>query len=104
MDERVNLTIDGRAVSVAPGTTLWDAARIAGIDVPVLCHDPDLAPVGVCRVCTVEVQGTRVLPAACVRQAEEGMVVRTDTERCATARKMVTELLLADHPRPCAKQ
>ena len=75
-EDRIELTIDGRAVRVAPGTTIWDAARRAGIEIPVLCHDPRLAPVGVCRMCVVDV-GERVLAAACVRECEEGMEVRS---------------------------
>ena len=73
----VKLTIDGRETTVPVGTTLFDAARGIGIDIPVLCHAQHQTPVGVCRVCTVEVKGARVLAAACVRPAEEGMVVAT---------------------------
>ncbi len=101
--ETISLTIDDREVTVPRGTTLWEAARQAGIPVPVLCHDPDMEPVAVCRVCAVEVQGARVLPASCIRQCEPGMVVRTDTPRVRNARKMVVELLMADHPSPCAQ-
>ena len=64
----VRLEIDGAAVEVAPGTSLWDAARSVGITIPVLCHDPELDPVGVCRMCVVEVEGERVLAASCVRE------------------------------------
>ncbi len=97
----VNLTIDNQPVSVAPGTTLWEAARIAGIQIPVLCHSPNLDPVAVCRVCAVQVEGARVYPAACIRAAEDGMVVHTRSEAVQRARRLVVELLLADHPRPC---
>jgi formate dehydrogenase major subunit len=100
----VQLTIDGREIEVADGTTIWEAARRLGVEIPVLCHDPAMDPVAVCRVCTVEVEGARVLPAACIRQCENGMKVRTDTPRVLNARKVVTELLMADHPSPCAKQ
>jgi formate dehydrogenase major subunit len=105
MEERplINLTIDNQPVSVPPGTTLWEAARIAGIDIPVLCHSPNLDPVAVCRVCAVQVEGSRVFPAACIRAAEEGMIVQTDSDPVRRARRMVVELLLADHPRPCEK-
>jgi formate dehydrogenase major subunit len=105
MEERplVNLTIDNTPVSVAPGTTLWEAARIAGIQIPVLCHSPNLDPVAVCRVCAVHVEGARVFPAACIRGAEDGMIVHTDSDQVRRARRMVVELLLADHPRPCEK-
>jgi formate dehydrogenase major subunit len=102
--DRIELTINDQEVSVAPGTTIWEAARMAGVLIPVLCHDPGMDPVAVCRVCTVEVQGSRVLPAACIRQCEAGMVVRTDTPRVRNAQKLVVELLMADHPSPCAKQ
>jgi NADH dehydrogenase/NADH:ubiquinone oxidoreductase subunit G len=64
----IRLTIDGVQVEVAEGTTLWEAARARGIEIPVLCHDPRLRPVGVCRLCVVDV-GERTLAAACVRPA-----------------------------------
>jgi len=76
----VKLTIDGRETSVAAGTTIFDAARGLGIDIPTLCHAQHQTPVGVCRVCTVEVKNNRVLAAACVRPAEDGMVVATATD------------------------
>jgi formate dehydrogenase major subunit len=97
----INLTIDDTPVSVPPGSTLWEAARIAGIQVPVLCHSPSLDPVAVCRVCAVQVEGARVFPAACIRAAEEGMVVHTRSEAVQRSRRMIVELLMADHPRPC---
>ena len=76
----VELTIDGRDVSVAEGTTIYDAAKQAGIDIPVLCHDERYDPVGVCRMCVVDVGG-RVLAAACVRPCEDGMEVKTATDQ-----------------------
>src|SRR5215813_9520226 len=100
----VTLTIDGRTITVPEGTTIWDAARQLGIDIPVLCHDPRLSPVAVCRVCAVDVKGARVAQAACIRQVEAGMEVQTQTDRIERSRKMLVELLLADHPTPCAKQ
>ena len=77
----VKLTIDEQCVEVPKGATVWEAARAAGVDVPVLCHDPKLEPAGVCRVCAVEVDGSRLLVPSCVRRAEDGMVVRTDSEK-----------------------
>ena len=65
----VNLTIDGLAVTVPEGTTIFDAARLNGIAIPTLCHQQNETPVGVCRVCVVEAGG-RVLTASCVRPAE----------------------------------
>src|SRR5256886_3441653 len=95
----VTLTIDGREVTVAEGSTIWAAAKAAGIDIPVLCHDDRYDPVGVCRMCVVDV-GARVYAAACVRPCEEDMDVKTNTERVEHHRSMLTELLLADQPAP----
>ena len=94
----VTVTIDGHQVTVPPGTTLYDAALSAGITIPVLCHSPKLQPVAVCRMCVVEVQGARVLQAACIRQAEDGMVVQTQSDSVQRSRAMLTELLMADYP------
>jgi len=94
----IAVTIDGIHVEVPPGTTLYDAAQRAGIDIPVLCHSPQLQPVAVCRMCVVEVQGARVLQAACIRQAEDGMVVQTQSDKVKQSRAMLTELLMSDYP------
>ena len=99
----MNLTIDGKPVSVVPGTTIYDAARQAGIAIPVLCHHPKMEPVGVCRMCVVDIGG-RVLAASCVRPCEEGMKVETHSPKVEKQRKMLTALLLSDHPVPCAKE
>ena len=89
----IPLTIDGRPVEVAPGETILDACQAIGVETPTLCHAPNLTPVNACRVCVVEVEGQRTLAPACSRRAEAGMVVRTETERVRTARKVVLELL-----------
>ena len=99
----IQLTIDDQQVSVPAGSTIFDAARLNGIAIPTLCHLQNETPVGVCRVCVVDI-GQRVYAASCVRQAESGMVVRTRTEPILAARRTLTELLLADHPTPCARQ
>ena len=99
----IELTIDGRKIAVAPGTTVFDAARMNGIAIPTLCHQQNETPVGVCRVCVVDV-GARVFAASCVRPAEPGMVVTTSSERVTAARGTLLELLLADHPSPCPRQ
>src|SRR5579872_464664 len=99
----VQLTIDGVAVSVPDGTTVFDAARLNGIAIPTLFHQQNETPVGVCRVCIVEAGG-RVLTASCVRPAENGMVVSTNSEKVVNARRTLVELLMADHPSPCARQ
>jgi NADP-reducing hydrogenase subunit HndD len=87
------ITLDGTAVEVSDGATLLDACRGSGADQPTLCHLQTLTPVNVCRVCVVEVEGSRTLVPSCSRAAEEGMVVRTDSERVRRARKVVFELL-----------
>ncbi len=99
----VELTIDGRVVVARDGQTIWEAAREAEIEIPVLCHEPRLRPIGVCRLCVVDVGG-RVLAASCVRLVEAGMKVDTRSERVERQRKVLVELLLADHPSPCEKE
>ena len=89
----VTFTIDDRPVSVPEGTTILEACRGQGIDTPTLCYLENLTPVNVCRVCVVEVEGSRALVPACSRAAEPKMVVKTDSERVKTSRKMVLELL-----------
>jgi NADP-reducing hydrogenase subunit HndD len=85
--------IDGQAVRVPEGATLLEACRGQGIDTPTLCYLENLTPVNVCRVCVVEVEGSRTLVPACSRKAEPGMTVHTDSERVRTSRKMVMEFL-----------
>ena len=99
----VQLTIDGMPVSVPIGTTVFDAARMQGIAIPTLCHQQNETPVGVCRVCVVDVGG-RVLAASCVRPAEDKMVVSTNSDKVKRARRTLVELLMSDHPSPCARQ
>ncbi len=92
----VTLTVDGAEVRVPEGATILDAlhdAGGAGADTPTLCWAPNLTPINACRVCVVEVEGSRPLVPSCARRAEDGMVVRTDTERVRHSRRMVLELL-----------
>jgi len=100
----VSISIDGRTLSVPEGSTIWDAAAKLGIEIPVLCHDPRLSPVGVCRMCVVDVKGQRVNPASCVRACENGMEVKTSTPDLERRRKVLLELLLVDHPSPCERE
>ena len=93
----VNLTIDGKAVSVAEGTSILDAAKSVGINIPTLCYWKGLNEVGACRVCVVEVEGKKRLPAACNTAVEEGMVVRTNSKKVREARKYNVELILSEH-------
>ena len=99
----IELTIDGKAVQVPPGTTVFDAARMNGISIPTLCHLQSQTPVGVCRLCVVDT-GARVLGAACVRPVEPNMKVQTNSEKVLAARKTLLELLMSDHPSPCTRQ
>ena len=89
----VELEIDGESVRVREGATILDACRAQGRDQPdaLLRRDPD--PVNACRVCVVEVEGSRVLVPSCSRKVEDGMVVKTDSERVRHSRKMVLEFL-----------
>jgi predicted molibdopterin-dependent oxidoreductase YjgC len=89
----IELTIDGVAVSVPAGSTILDACRAQGIDTPTLCYLENLTPVNVCRVCVVEVTGSRVLVPACSRRVEAGMDVQTDSDRVRLSRRMVLEFL-----------
>src|SRR6201995_2028539 len=95
----VTLTIDGREVTAPEGSTIWQAAKAAGIDIPVPCHDERFDPVGVCRMCVVDV-GAPAFAASCVRACENGMQVKTDTPEVERSRAMLTKLLISDQPAP----
>ena len=99
----VTLTIDGRQVTVPAGTTIWEAAQQIGIEIPALCHSPKLRPVGVCRLCVVDV-GESALAASCTRECREGMNVQTTSASIEKHRKTLTELLLHQHPSPCQRE
>jgi predicted molibdopterin-dependent oxidoreductase YjgC len=89
----IELEVDGRTVRVPEGTTLLQALRAEGVDTPTLCYLENLTPVNVCRVCVVEVEGSRALVPSCSRMAEPGMKVKTDSERVRLSRRMVLEFL-----------
>jgi len=89
----IDLEVDGETVRVPEGSTILDALRGKGVDTPTLCYADNLTPVNACRVCVVELEGSRVLVPSCARKAEEGMKVRTDSERVRHSRKMVLEFL-----------
>jgi formate dehydrogenase major subunit len=93
----VTLTIDGREVTAPEGATIWQAAKAAGIDIPVLCHDERFDPVGVCRLCVVDV-GAPAFAASCVRACENGMQVTTESAELERSRAMLTQLLVSDQP------
>ena len=104
----ITLTIDGRRVSVAPGTSVLDAAKWLGIRIPTLCHVPEIEPAASCFLCAVQIEGRRTLSPACAMPVAENMVVATDSQDVRAARKMALELLLSDHAgecvAPCAAQ
>jgi predicted molibdopterin-dependent oxidoreductase YjgC len=89
----IELSVDGEAVRVFEGSTILQAIHSRGIETPTLCYGETLHPVNVCRVCVVELEGSRVLVPSCSRKAEEGMVVHTDSERVRASRRLVLELL-----------
>lgn len=97
----ITLTIDGRTVTAAPGGTVMDAALAAGIEIPRLCHHPELSAWGGCRLCLVEVEGQRAPAPSCGMAASQGMVVTTRSERLTALRREVLDLLLSDHPLRC---
>ncbi len=104
--ETLKLTIDNKQVEVEKGTTILDAARGLGIDIPTLCHmhlhdlNIENKPGG-CRICVVEVQGRKNLSPACITKCDEGAVIRTHSPRVMNARRTVMEFILSDHPKDC---
>jgi NADH dehydrogenase/NADH:ubiquinone oxidoreductase subunit G len=97
----VSLTMNGVAVSARGGATILEAARDNGIDIPTLCYVKDLSPVGACRLCVVEVEGSRTLVGSCHTPVTAGMVVQTHSPRVLETRRIMVELLLASHPDSC---
>jgi formate dehydrogenase alpha subunit len=97
----IQLTIDKRDVSVPQGSTVLDAIRAAGLNVPTLCHDAHLKPYGACRLCIVEIKGLRGLPTSCTTPAAENMVVVTETEEIRRIRRNIVALAIAGHPADC---
>ena len=100
-DEFVNVTIDGAQVSVPKGTTIIEAAKMAGVLVPHYCYHPSLPSPAVCRMCLVEVEKAPKLMPACVTAVAEGQVVHVESEKAKKAREGVLELLLINHPLDC---
>jgi NADH-quinone oxidoreductase subunit G len=99
--DRINLTIDGRSVSVPPGTLVWKAAQELGIEIPIYCYHPKMDPLGACRMCFVEIEKMPKVTTACTTVVSEGMVVRTDTPKVKKARAGTLEFLLISHPLDC---
>lgn len=97
----MKLSINDREITGRPGQTVLEVALENGIDIPNLCHDPRLTPVGACRLCLVEIEGDRGLQTSCTRKIEPNMVVRTDTEDVLAIRKTLLEMLFAEHKGVC---
>ena len=101
MSHTVQIEVNSRQVDAAPGEMLLSALRRVGIEVPTLCNFEGLSPAGACRICVVEVEGQRSLVPACAFPVTAGMKVKTQSDRVVDARRMIVELLLADHPDDC---
>ena len=100
-DNLVTLTIDNQEVKVPKGTTILEAAKKAGIDIPTLCFLKEINEVGDCRMCIVEVEGRRGFTTSCITKVEEGMIVHTNTPSVVDARKVVLDLILSNHKIEC---
>lgn len=99
--EMVNIKINGMPLSVPAGSTILEAARYAGINIPTLCWMKDLNEIGACRICVVEVVRAKTLVTACVYPVNEGMEIYTNSPRVMKARKMTLELMLSTHDKKC---
>ena len=97
----VTITLDGTQVSGREGITILELAQENGIDIPTLCHIPDLPPMGACRLCVVEVEGSRTLVASCHTPITQGMVIHTHSPKVLETRKILVELMMASHPDSC---
>lgn len=97
----ISVTIDGNAVEVPEGTTVLNAAEMAGITIPTLCHHPELTPFGGCRLCVVEVEGVHTLQPSCTLPVSNGMVVYTNTPKVRQAREFVLTLLFSESNHFC---
>ena len=100
MSDQIKFTLDGKTVTAEPGESIWEVAKKQGTLIPHLCHKDSegYRSDGNCRACMVEIEGERVLAASCIRTPTEGMVVNSQNERSANARKVVVEMLMADQP------
>lgn len=97
----ITLTIDGQKITVPSDTSILEAAKLIDIEIPALCYDPNLEVVAACRLCVVEVEGSKKLETSCSTRVREGMVVHTDTDRVIQTRKDILQLLLDSHPNDC---
>ena len=99
--DMVNVKVNGIAVSVPKGSTILEAARVAGVEIPTLCFLKDINEIGACRICVVEATGARGLVTACVYPVAEGMEISTNTEKVRKARRTTLEMILSTHEKKC---
>lgn len=99
--DNIVITLNGSKLSGHEGMTILEIAQENGIDIPTLCHSPELTPLGACRICVVEVEGSRTLVGSCHTPITQGMVVYTHSPKVLETRKVIVELLLASHPDNC---
>ena len=97
----VKLNINGKKIKVRKGATILEAAEANGIEIPTLCHIKGQLPIGSCRICVVEVVGSKTLVGACHTPVSEGMIIYTDSPKVVEARKIIIELMLTAHARMC---
>lgn len=101
MEELVNITIDNQKITVPKGTTILEASKEAGIDIPTLCFLKDINEIGDCRMCIVQVEGKRGFATACIQKVEEGMVIKTHTPEIIEARHVMLDLIISNHDKDC---
>ena len=99
--DKLLVNLNGTQVSGRPGQTILELAQANGVDIPTLCHHADLSILGACRVCVVEVEGSRTLVGACHTPISQGMVIHTHSPKVLESRKIIVELLLASHCGSC---
>ena len=100
-NELININIDNQNISVPKGTTILDAARQAGIDIPTLCFLKDINEIGDCRMCIVKVEGRKGFATSCIQKVEEGMVIKTHTPEIIEARHVMLDLIISNHDKDC---
>lgn len=101
MDNNITVTINGSLFTGREGMTILEIAEENGIYIPTLCHRPELSPIGACRICVVEVEGSRTLVGSCHTPITQGMIIHTHSPKVLETRRVIVELLLASHPDSC---